>query len=658
MLVHSPHSFDASTFELWAPLLGGGRAVVAPAGEVTASTLRRMVTEHGVTALWLTAGLFSLVAEEEPSCLRGVAQVWTGGDVVSPVAVGQVLAACPGTVVVNGYGPTETTTFAATHAVSDAPSGSLPIGRPLDDMRAYVLDAGLRPVPAGCVGELYLAGAGVARGYAERPGLTAERFVADPFASDGARMYRTGDLARWSTDGLLEYAGRADTQVKLRGFRIEPGEIEAVLAAHPSVGRAVVVVRDDRPGVKRLVGYLVPAGAVATDALRAHLAERLPDYMVPSALVVLDDLPLTGNGKLDRRALPVPETPVGSGREPITLREEVLATLFAEVLGLPRVGVDDSFFELGGHSLLATRLVGRIRASTGEELSLRDLFEAPSVAALAERLANGPELGEKFAELMPLRGEGTLPPLFCVHAGYGVGLGYSRFLPYLPDRPVYALQARSLTRTDGLPATVEEMAADYVALIREVQPQGPYHLLGHSFGGLVVQAMATTLEAMGQEVSLLAVLDAYPYADYTVKGTERDEQETLAVFLQMFRAPAATPDGTPDGTPLTREQVIQTLVEHSFGSFSGQDLLAMGEAWERHVAMMRAFAPARFTGDVLFFTATRQRPEGTPSSSAWAPHTGGTITDLHLDVTHHGLMDPRPVAKIAREILTYLEARD
>ncbi|CAM5534290.1 Carrier domain-containing protein OS=Kitasatospora aureofaciens OX=1894 GN=HS99_0003960 PE=4 SV=1 [Kitasatospora aureofaciens] len=658
VLVHSPHSFDASTFELWAPLLGGGRAVVAPAGEVTASTLRRMVTEHGVTALWLTAGLFSLVAEEEPSCLRGVAQVWTGGDVVSPVAVGQVLAACPGTVVVNGYGPTETTTFAATHAVSDAPSGSLPIGRPLDDMRAYVLDAGLRPVPAGCVGELYLAGAGVARGYAERPGLTAERFVADPFASDGARMYRTGDLARWSTDGLLEYAGRADTQVKLRGFRIEPGEIEAVLAAHPSVGRAVVVVREDRPGVKRLVGYLVPAGAVATDALRAHLAERLPDYMVPSALVVLDDLPLTGNGKLDRRALPVPETPVGSGREPITLREEVLATLFAEVLGLPRVGVDDSFFELGGHSLLATRLVGRIRASTGEELSLRDLFEAPSVAALAERLANGPELGEKFAELMPLRGEGTLPPLFCVHAGYGVGLGYSRFLPYLPDRPVYALQARSLTRTDGLPATVEEMAADYVALIREVQPQGPYHLLGHSFGGLVVQAMATTLEAMGQEVSLLAVLDAYPYADYTVKGTERDEQETLAVFLQMFRAPAAIPDGTPDGTPLTREQVIQTLVEHSFGSFSGQDLLAMGEAWERHVAMMRAFAPARFTGDVLFFTATRQRPEGTPSSSAWAPHTGGTITDLHLDVTHHGLMDPRPVAKIAREILTYLEARD
>ncbi|MEU8925633.1 amino acid adenylation domain-containing protein [Kitasatospora sp. NPDC048545] len=658
VLVHSPHSFDASTFELWAPLLGGRCAVLAPAGEVTASTVRRMVGEHGVTALWLTAGLFALVAEEEPGCLRGVAQVWTGGDVVSPVAVGQVLAACPGTAVVNGYGPTETTTFAATHAVSAAPSDALPIGRPLDDMRAYVLDAGLRPVPAGCVGELYLAGAGVARGYAGRPGLTAERFVADPFAPDGARMYRTGDLARRSTDGLLEYAGRADTQVKLRGFRIEPGGIEAVLAAHPAVGRAAVVVREDTPGVKRLVGYLVPAGEVATDALRRYLAERLPEYMVPSALVVIDELPLTGNGKLDRRALPAPESPVSAGREPSTPQEEVLATLFAEVLGLPRVGVDDSFFELGGHSLLATRLVGRIRASLDQELALRDVFEAPSVAALSERLATGAESGEKFAELMPLRRGGTLPPLFCVHAGYGVGLGYSRFLPYLPDRPVYALQARSLTRSDGLPATVEEMAADYVALIREVQPQGPYHLLGHSFGGLVVQAMATALEAMGEEVSLLAILDAYPYADYTVKGTERDEQETLAVFLQMFQAPAGTPDGTPGGAPLTREQVIRILVESSFNSFSAQDLLAMGEAWERHVAMMRSFEPARFTGDVLFFTATRQRPEGTPSSSAWAPHTDGTITDLHLDATHHGLMDSQPVAKIARAILTYLEARD
>ncbi|MET9183049.1 amino acid adenylation domain-containing protein [Kitasatospora aureofaciens] len=653
VLVHSPHSFDASTFELWAPLLGGGRAVVAPAGEVTASTLRRTVAEHGVTALWLTAGLFALVAEEEPGCLRGVAQVWTGGDVVSPVAVGQVLAACPGTVVVNGYGPTETTTFAATHAVTDVPSGALPIGRPLDDMRAYVLDAGLRPVPAGCIGELYLAGAGVARGYAQRPGLTAERFVADPFASDGARMYRTGDLARWSAGGLLEYAGRADTQVKLRGFRIEPGEIEAALAAHPAVGRAAVVVREDTPGVKRLVGYLVPAGELDTVGLRDHLAARLPEYMVPSALVVLDELPLTGNGKLDRRALPAPEAPVGSGREPSTPQEEVLATLFAEVLGLPRVGVDDSFFELGGHSLLATRLVGRIRASLGEELALRDLFEAPSVAALAARLATGAELGEKFAELMPLRREGSLPPLFCVHAGYGVGLGYSRFLPYLPDRPLYALQARSLTRKEGLPVTVEEMAADYVALLREVQPQGPYHLLGHSFGGLVVQAMATALEASGEKVSLLAILDAYPYADYTVKGTERDEQETLAVFLQMFQAAGAT----ADGAPLTRESVIQTLVESSFNSFSAQDLLAMGEAWERHVMMMRTFEPSRFTGDVLFFTALRQRPEGTPSSSAWAAHVDGTITDIPVDATHHGLMDPQSVPVIAQAVREHLGER-
>ncbi|MGA5817918.1 amino acid adenylation domain-containing protein [Kitasatospora sp. NPDC094028] len=391
VLLHSPQAFDASTYELWVPLLSGGAVVVAPARDVDPAVLERVVSEHAVTGLWLTAGLFRLVAEEAPAALRGVREVWTGGDVVPAQAVRQVMDACPRTVVVDGYGPTETTTFATTFRMADASGvpGVVPIGRPLDNVRAYVLDPALRPVAPGVAGELYVAGAGLARGYWERPGLTAERFVACPFAADGARMYRTGDLVRWSPQGDLEYLGRADDQVKVRGFRIELGEIEAVLALDVSVGQVAVVVREDRPGDKRLVAYVVPAAGAEVDpaALRARAAEVLPEYMVPSASVTLAALPLSGNGKLDRRALPAPDyTGAAAGRAPRTEREEVLCRLFAEVLGLEAVGIDDSFFELGGHSLLATKLTSRIRTALGVELEVRSLFESPRVADLAEWL--------------------------------------------------------------------------------------------------------------------------------------------------------------------------------------------------------------------------------------------------------------------------------
>ncbi|MDH6108571.1 amino acid adenylation domain-containing protein [Kitasatospora sp. MAP12-15] len=385
VLMHSPHSFDASTFELWTPLLTGRQIIIAPAGELTAASLARVVSGRRVTWLFLTIGLFTLFAEEDAECFRGLHQVWTGGDVVSPASVARVLAACPGTAVTNVYGPTETTTFATAHPVADTRQ-ALPIGHPLDNMRAYILDAHLNPVPTGTTGELYLAGAGLARGYFSRPALTAERFVAAPFDVPGSRMYRTGDLARWNRNGEIEYAGRADQQVKLRGFRIELAEVESALTTHPSVAQAAAIVREDTPGDKRLVAYLVPAGALDTSALRAHLAATLPEYAVPSAIVPLDSLPLTVNGKLDRRALPAPDLSPTAGRDPRTPREEILCELFAQVLALPRVGIDDSFFDLGGHSLLATRLISRIRTTLDVELPIRALFEAPTVAELANRL--------------------------------------------------------------------------------------------------------------------------------------------------------------------------------------------------------------------------------------------------------------------------------
>ncbi|GAA2412904.1 hypothetical protein GCM10010433_10030 [Streptomyces pulveraceus] len=394
VLFHSPHTFDASTHEIWVPWLNGGAVVVAPPGYLDPGTLGGLLTEHGVSSLWLTAGLFRVMAEEVPEAFAGVREVWAGGDVVPPEAVRSVMARCPDLTVVNGYGPTETTTFAATHRIHRPLdyTGAIPIGEPLDNHRLYVLDESLRLVPAGTPGELYIAGAGLARGYLDRPGMTADRFVADPYGPSGTRMYRTGDLVRWNPEGSLEYLGRADQQVKLRGFRIELGEIESALAAHASVGQATVVVREDRPGDKRLVAYLVAAEGARIDVaeLRGHVADALPEYMVPSAFVVLDEIPLTTNGKVDRRALPAPQVShATNGRAPRTPQEEVLCGLFAAVLGLPSVTIDDHFFHRGGHSVLGTRLISRIRRAFGVQLGVKDLFRNPTVLALSECVTAG-----------------------------------------------------------------------------------------------------------------------------------------------------------------------------------------------------------------------------------------------------------------------------
>ena len=382
-----PSRFGAhcSTEPSWSSIRGGPFDI---------AELKRTIAATGVSVLWLTAALFHQVVDEDVSAIAGVRQLLAGGDVLSASHVRAVVEAQNGCRLINGYGPTEGTTFSACFAVTMSRTDvhdSVPIGRPISNTRVYVLDGGLEPVPAGVCGELYVAGWGLARGYVGRAGLTAERFVADRFGPAGSRMYRTGDLARWRGDGVLEFLGRSDAQVKVRGFRIEPGEIEAALVGHGGVAQAAVIAREDGPGGKRLVGYVVAAGDAVLDAalLRAHLGERLPEHMVPSAFVVLERLPLTPNGKLDRRALPAPEQRLGSVRRlPRTPQEEILCALFAEVLGLEGVGIDEDFFALGGHSLLATRLISRIRSTLDVELSIRSLFEAPTVASLVQRLGD------------------------------------------------------------------------------------------------------------------------------------------------------------------------------------------------------------------------------------------------------------------------------
>ncbi|GAA3736770.1 non-ribosomal peptide synthase/polyketide synthase [Streptomyces tremellae] len=413
VLVHSPHAFDAATYEVWVPLLRGGTAVLAPPSDLDAAAVRHAINARGVTHLWLTAGLFRLLAQEDPACLRGAREVWTGGEAVPGAVVRRVLDACPGLTVVDGYGPTETTTFATRRpfrAGEELPA-VLPVGRPLDNTRVYVLDATLQPQPPGIPGELYIAGAGLARGYAGRPGATAARYLADPYGPQGARMYRTGDIARWSADGELHFVGRADDQIKIRGFRVEPAEIEARLTAHPAVAEAVVSAYP-AGGRTRLAAHLVPAhGATVPTAaeLRAHLAADLPDYLLPGAFVTVPELPLTANGKVDRRRLPEPDWSAGSEgphRAPRTATERTLAAIWADLLGVGRVGADDNFFMLGGDSILSIQVVSRARAA-GLALTPRDLFRHPTVARLAEAAGTAAAV----AGTGPVRGEAPLTPI-------------------------------------------------------------------------------------------------------------------------------------------------------------------------------------------------------------------------------------------------------
>jgi amino acid adenylation domain-containing protein len=420
VLQFAPIAFDASTFEVWGSLLNGARLVLMPPGAQTLAELGQTLQAHGVTTLWLTAGLFHLMMDEHADDLRGVRQLLAGGDVLSPAHVQKFLhAADPGGTLINGYGPTENTTFTCCHPMRAGTQldRTVPIGRPVAQTQVYVLDADLQPVPVGVTGELYAGGDGLARAYVNRPELTAERFIPHPFSAEpGQRLYRTGDLARYRPDGTLEFLGRRDGQVKVRGFRIELGEVEAALTRHEGVGECVVVARAEE-GDKHLVGYVVAAAgahAPSDGALRVHLKELLPDYMIPTSFVCLDALPLTPNGKVDRNALPAPDqTRPASGAEfvaPRTPVEELLAALWCQVLRVERVGIEDNFFEAGGHSLLATQLMARVSAAFRVELPLRTLFESPTVAGLAMEVEVALRSGQNSPPPpAPLRADRTKP---------------------------------------------------------------------------------------------------------------------------------------------------------------------------------------------------------------------------------------------------------
>ncbi|WP_445282548.1 non-ribosomal peptide synthetase [Streptomyces sp. DSM 118148] len=399
ILALAPYAFGVSTYELWVPLLRGGQIVLPPPGDLDVRTVRRLISAHDITALHVTAGLFRLFADEAPDSFASVREVLTGGDVISPTAVKRVLDACPGLVVRAMYGATEVSSFAAcaTLTAPYEPTAVIPVGHPLDTVEARLLDERMRPVADGAIGELYIAGDRLALGYHRRPDLTAERFVEDP-RTPGSRMYRTGDLMRRGPKGL-EFAGRVGDQIKIRGFRVEPAEVEHVLARQPGVAHAAVVAQEQEGGERRLVAYLVPKTPGLDEAgLRKAVAAVLPDYMVPAAFVELAGLPMTANGKLDRAALPAPAPQTAAGSAPAAgARQAALCALFSRVLGVPGVGVDDDFFALGGESLQAVRLASRIEAELGYEISVGDVLNHPTVAELdrhMEELAQADGLAE------------------------------------------------------------------------------------------------------------------------------------------------------------------------------------------------------------------------------------------------------------------------
>ena len=457
VLASTSLSFDVSVFEIFAPLVSGGSA------EIVSSLLSLAEGFDDPASGRLISGVPSAISQVMSTSRISVRAraVVLAGEPLTPRVFSAIRGTWPGARILNIYGPTETTVYVTSWSSGDEADQVPVIGRPIWNTRVFVLDAGLGLVPPGVAGELYLAGAGLARGYLGRPGLTAERFVACPFGGAGQRMYRTGDLVRWNADGQLEYLGRTDDQVKVRGFRIELGEVEAVLAGLPGVVQAAVAVREDRPGDRRLAGYVVPAAGAVLDpaGLRAAAGRVLPGYMVPAAVVMLEALPLSPSGKLDRRALPAPQyAAAGGGRAPATARERALCEVFGQVLGVDRVGVDDSFFDLGGHSLLATRLVSRVRVVLGVELAVRAVFENPTPAGLAQVLdgagaARPPLVRVPRPERVPL--SFAQQRLWFLEQFHGPGTAYN--LPF-------AWRLRGQLDTAALTAALSDVAARHEAL--------------------------------------------------------------------------------------------------------------------------------------------------------------------------------------------------
>jgi len=655
-------SFDASTFEIWGSLLNGARLVMLPAGTPSLKELGQAIKQHKVTTLWLTAGLFHLMVENHLEDLRGLRQLLAGGDVLSVPHVKRVFEELPNCRFINGYGPTENTTFTCCYPVKDLSkvNGSVPIGFPISNTSVYVLDRHANPVPIGIPGELYIGGDGLARGYLDRPELTEERFVRDPFSANGDRLYRTGDLVRYKASGEIEFIGRIDNQVKVRGFRIELGEIEAALTQHAGVREAVVVAQKDS-GDKHLVAYLVPRnGNLRTEEVREFLQTRLPEYMMPSVFMTLEALPLSPVGKVDRRALPAPseiERKIEKGFvAPVDELELKLTRIWEQVLRVNPIGTDENFFELGGHSLLAVKLFAEIEKNFGKNLPLATLFQAPTVRQLA-RVLRDEGWQTAWSSLVPINAGGARTPFFCIHAAGGNVLEYHDLARLLgTDQPFYGLQAKGLDGKSQPHTSIKEMAAHYIKEMREIQPAGPYLLGGRSSGGTIAFEMACQLHAIGEKVALLALFDTFPAGYFKLLGLSFGER--LARRAKKWQSHLINLRSLNTGGKLryitTKLYYVPAKAKHKiyrraykiYAKFGKPLPAVLQDIEEINFTAVKDYEPQTYPGDVTLFLATDLTADY-DSKDGWRELVKGRIDTYEIPGNHLNIIKEPGVRTLA-----------
>ena len=633
-------SFDAAVLEMLWAFGTAGRLVISPTGVFGGRELADLLAREQVTHAALTPAALGTV---DPAGLDQLGTVVVGGETCPPELVARW---APGRTMVNTYGPAETTI--QSNAGRPLAAGEpVTIGGPIRGFGELVLDDRLRPVPVGVVGELYLSGPGLARAYRRRPGLTAARFVA---ARSGERMYRTGDLVRWRrrADGTLDldYVGRSDQQVKVRGFRIELGEIESALLGFPGVAHAVAHTDGDR-----LAGYVVAdAGTVVdTDAVLGHARTRLAPHMVPATVTVLDRVPVTANGKLDRAALPRPEHTRMAYRAPRDTAETIVADAFAGDLGLDRVGLDDNYFELGGTSLSATVLITTISDRVGRRVPVQWIFTDPTPESLARRITTAPdhEIDDALAPLLPLRPDGAGTPVFCIHPAIGLAWCFTGLVPYLGDRPVYGLQSPALTDPQARFGSLTEVADHYIERIRSVRPDGPVHLVGYSVGGQIAHEMAVRLGP--DSVASLTMLDSHLLGENDI----RVEPPTLGELLAEFG------DLPADETP-TPERAADMLRRTGglFDAVTPQRVEALHRVFTATVELAVAHRPtAAFDADLLYFAAAESAGDPT-AAAAWAAHIARRVDERAVPATHQQLTGPQALDAIGPALARHLLGAD
>jgi enterobactin synthetase component F len=655
--------FDIAGLELYLPLMVGARVVMA-SGEALHDprALARLIRHSGVTHVQATPSLWRVLLSSSEIRLNGV-HALVGGEVLSAELAARLKSMAER--VTQFYGPTETTVWSTAFEIEEVGTVAPPIGRPILNTRLYVLDEDREPVVTGAIGELYIGGAGVAKGYLKRPELTAERFISDPFAGDDSRMYRTGDLVRWSDTGVLKFIGRADDQVKINGHRIELGEIESLLLQHSAVAEAAVVAHRNAENIISLAAYLVAerGSPIDLDTLRSFLAGRVPAYMIPSSFMVLDAMPLTQNGKLDRKSLAVPERVARIAyAEPVTPVEKKLAALWQEILNLERVGLHDNFFELGGDSLTAAVMAALFPDHLQMELPLGSLFEAPTIADLAglvERVSN--ESLDPIGVMLALRTvkKDAHRPLFCIHPMAGMSLGFSSLLRHLdPSMPVYGLQSRALRTGERLPSSIEQIAADYLTEILRVQPEGPYRLIGRSLGGLIGHAIVEQMQARGLEVEMLAMIDSYLFAGGELARPRSEAEEVRAAMSFLNTHPLH--ENAPQTLKELAAVVVQTYDPNSIPLF--QEIIRdnpefihnLCAVMINHLALARRYVPGKIDVDLLYFQAMEKKEnlDGIldRSPSAWRHFIGGRIEVHELACHHEGVLEAVPSAQIGNTL--------